>query len=227
MNPLRVLVVDDHPLFRLGLAAMLDAEPDFTVVGEAADGQAALAAADALGPEVVVMDLHLPDITGIETTRRILAGHPAIGVLMLTMSDETDSVFAAMRAGARGYLLKSAQPEDIVHALSAVGRGEVIFGSDIASQAMSFFSAPSAGATPAFPQLTTREREVLDLLATGHSNSAIAKTLCLSQKTVRNHISNIFGKLQVTDRGQAIVRARQAGLGGSVDAQLTKSAIGQ
>ncbi|HKS44896.1 MAG TPA: response regulator transcription factor [Amycolatopsis sp.] len=213
MDPLRVLVVDDHPMFRFGLAAMLEAEPEFTVVGEAADGQAAVRAAEALKPEVVVMDLHLPDISGVEAARRIVAAVPGTGVLMLTMSDETESVFAAMRAGARGYLLKGAQPEEIVHALRSVGRGEAIFGPDVATHVLGFFSGAPVATSPVFPQLTAREREVLDLLAAGRSNADIAKTLFLSQKTVRNHISNVFGKLQVADRAQAIIRAREAGLG--------------
>jgi len=210
---LRVLVVDDHPLFRFGLAAMLAAEPGFAVAGEAGDGLAAVAAAEALEPDVVVMDLHLPDISGAEATRRIIARRPGTGVLMLTMSDEPASVFAAMRAGARGYLLKNAQPEQIAHALRAVARGEAIFGPDIATQVLGFFSGVPARTGPVFPQLTAREREVLDLLAAGQNNAAIAKTLCLSQKTVRNHVSNLFRKLRVTDRAQAIIQAREAGLG--------------
>jgi DNA-binding NarL/FixJ family response regulator len=212
-NPQRVLVVDDHPMFRFGLSAMLTAERDFLVVGEAANGLDAVRAAESAQPDVVVMDLHLPDISGVEATRRIVAARPGVGVLMLTMSDESEAVFSAMRAGARGYLLKSALPEEIIHAMLAVARGEAIFGPDIATRVLGFFSAAPSSVRPVFPQLTGREREVLDLLAHGHNNSSIAKALCLSPKTVRNHISNVFSKLQVADRAQAIIRAREAGLG--------------
>ncbi|MFJ9783589.1 response regulator [Amycolatopsis sp. NPDC101161] len=212
---LRVLVVDDHPLFRFGVCTLLDAEPEIEIVGEAASGAAAVEAAAALLPDVVVMDLHLPDLSGIQATRHIADVSPDTGVLMLTMADESESVFAAMRAGARGYLLKDAEPDEIIRAVQAVARREAIFGPDIANRVLGFFNQPPPTSEPVFPELTGREREVLSLIAAGHSNGAIANTLCLSPKTVRNHISNVFAKLHVADRAEAIVRARDAGLGRS------------
>jgi len=212
---LRVLVVDDHPLFRFGVCTLLDAEPGIEIVGEAASGGAAIDAAGALLPDVVVMDLHLPDLSGIQAPRHIAAVSPDTGVLMLTMADESESVFAAMRAGARGYLLKDAEPDEIIRAVQAVARREAIFGPDIANRVLGFFNQPPPASDPVFPELTVREREVLSLIAAGHSNGAIANTLCLSPKTVRNHISNVFSKLHVADRAEAIVRARDAGLGRS------------
>ncbi|SFW43252.1 response regulator [Amycolatopsis australiensis] len=211
---LRVLVVDDHPLFRFGVCTLLDAEPGIEVAGEAASGASAVDAAAALRPDVVVMDLHLPDLSGIQATRHIVTASPDTGVLMLTMADESESVFAAMRAGARGYLLKDAEPDEILRAVRSVARREAIFGPDIANRVLAFFNQPPAS-EPVFPELTGREREVLSLIAAGHSNAVIANSLCLSPKTVRNHISNVFAKLHVADRAEAIVRARDAGLGRS------------
>ncbi|RSN13054.1 DNA-binding response regulator [Streptomyces sp. WAC 05977] len=210
---LRVLVVDDHPLFRFGVCTLLANEPLVDVVGEAASGAHAISAASALRPDVVVMDLHLPDISGAEATRHIVAERPEVGVLMLTMADESESVFSAMRAGARGYLLKDAEPDEIIRAVHAVARREAIFGPDIATRVLGFFNHAQPSTDTVFPELTVREREVLSLIAGGHSNTAIASTLCLSPKTVRNHISNVFSKLHVADRAEAIVRAREAGLG--------------
>ncbi|GLZ39473.1 response regulator transcription factor [Actinokineospora sp. NBRC 105648] len=208
----RVLVVDDHPLFRFGLCTVLAGEPTVELVGEAATGGEAVARARELAPDVVVMDLHLPDMTGIDAARAIVRERSSVGVLVLTMFNDSESVFAAMRAGARGYLLKGSGQDEIVRAVHAVGRGEAIFGPAIATRVLGFFSE-QAPSDAVFPELTGREREVLALIADGVSNTVIATRLCLSPKTVRNHVSSIFTKLHVADRAQAIVRARKAGLG--------------
>jgi DNA-binding NarL/FixJ family response regulator len=209
---LRVLVVDDHPLFRFGLCAALAQRDDIEVVGEAAGGHVAIDIATATKPDVIVMDLHLPDLGGVEATRAITNSNPQVGVLVLTMFDDSESVFNAMRAGARGYLLKGAEPEELVRAVQAVARGEAIFGQSIAAQVLRYFNGLNAS-TVSFPELTAREREVLELIAAGRNNTEIAQVLSLSGKTVRNHVSIIFAKLRVADRAQAIVRAREAGLG--------------
>ena len=214
MEPLRVLIADDHPLFRHGIAALLQASPEFEVVGEATTGEEAIALAEQLQPDVILMDIRMPGINGIEATRGILHTSPHIRVLMVTMSEDDASVFTAMRAGARGYVLKEAQKDDMLRAIRAIGRGEAIFSPAIAGRLIDFFAAPRPGAPPqAFPELTEREREILNLIAQGHSNPEIAERLVLSPHTVRNYVSNIFSKLQVVDRAQAIVRAREAGLG--------------
>jgi DNA-binding NarL/FixJ family response regulator len=217
MDRLRVLVADDHPLFREGLAAALGNQPEIELVGEAADGPTAVAQALALQPDIVLMDIQMPGLSGIEATRRIVHASPHIGVIMLTMAADDDSVFAAMRAGARGYILKGADKAELLRTLEAVARGEALFGPAIARRLVSFFGSlgSKTGAAPAmaFPELTEREREVLTLIAQGRNNAAIAESLSLSPKTVGNHISNIFSKLQVADRAEAIVRARDAGLG--------------
>ena len=214
MDPTSVLIADDHPVFRRGLHTLLAAVPDLEVVGEAATGAEVVTAAAAAQPDVIVMDLHMPGLNGIEATRRVLQTSPHISVLVLTMLDDDASVFAAMRAGARGYLLKDADQDETIRAIRAVGSGEAIFGPAIATRVIDYFAAPRPSLPPqAFPELTARERELLELLARGHSNQAIADQLGLRHKTVRNHVSNIFSKLQVADRAQAIVRARQVGLG--------------
>jgi DNA-binding NarL/FixJ family response regulator len=214
MDPLRVLIVDDHPVFLAGLRMLLEADPRTEVVGEACTGAEAIDLAALTQPDAVVMDLHLPDINGVEATRTITQTSPHIGVLVLTMYDDDESVFAAMRAGARGYLLKGAGYSDIVHAIAAVGSGTAVFGPGIAQRLIDYFAAQrTAVAAAPFPELTEREREILNLIAGGFNNTAIAEKLFLSAKTVRNHVSNIFSKLQVADRAQAIVRARKAGLG--------------
>jgi DNA-binding NarL/FixJ family response regulator len=213
MEPLRVLIADDHPLFRDGLRALLASAPDTEVIGEAASGSEAIERALELQPDVVVMDLHMPEVNGIEATRRIVESSPHVGVLVLTMFEEDDSVFAAMRAGARGYLLKGSDHDETLRAIRAVGSGEAIFGAAIAERLMAFFASAPSVLPQAFPELTDREREVLELIARGETNAAIASRLSLSQKTVRNHVSNVFTKLRVADRAQAIVRAREAGLG--------------
>lgn len=214
MNLIRILIADDHALFREGLGALLLSVPDTEVVGEAATGEEAIARAAGLQPDVVLMDIQMPGINGIEATRRISRDSPHIGVIVVTMFEDDDSVFAAMRAGARGYVLKGADQDEILKVIRAVASGEAHFGPKIARRLMSFFSAPRAAApAEAFPDLTAREREVLDLIAQGRNNQEIARALYVSSKTVRNHISNIFSKLQVADRTQAIIRAREAGLG--------------
>lgn len=212
-EPIRVLIVDDHPIFLDGLALLLRSEPGLAVA-EAVDGAAAIALAAETQPDVVVMDLHLPGISGVEATSAIVRTSPHVGVLMLTMFDDEESVFAAMRAGARGYLLKGAGRRDILYAVRAVAAGTAVFGPTIARRLIAYFSVPRPAVEAAvFPTLTTREREILELIAHGEPNGAIAQRLFLSPKTVRNHVSNIFAKLHVTDRAQAIVRARRAGLG--------------
>lgn len=214
MESHRVLVADDHEDFRRGLEALLAATPAIEVVGTAADGAMAVALALDLQPDVVLMDLHMPRVNGIDATAQIVQSSPHIGVLVLTMMEDEESVFAAVRAGARGYLLKGARRGEIVRAVQAVGAGEVIFGPGIADRVMSYFSsARSRPAADAFPDLTERERVVLGLIAEGKENGEIARQLGLSVKTVRNHASNIFTKLQVAHRAQAIVKAREAGLG--------------
>jgi DNA-binding NarL/FixJ family response regulator len=210
MEPTRVLIADDHPVFLGGLRALLDSTPGVEVIGEAATGDEAVTAATERQPDVVVMDIQMPGLNGIDATRQIVARSPHVGVLILTMFDDDDSVFAAMRAGARGYLLKGSAPHDVVRAVT-VGRGEAVFGPVIARRLIDFFAA-SPAAYP-FPELTEREREVLDLLAKCRSNTEIARRFVISAKTVRNHVSNIFTKLHVADRAQAIIRARVAGLG--------------
>jgi DNA-binding NarL/FixJ family response regulator len=208
--PRRILIVDDHSTFRLGLTALLNSEPGLQVVGEAATGTQAVAAVAALRPDVVVMDLNMPGLGGIEATQRIVQQQPNVGVLVLTMFDD-EHVFAAMRAGARGYILKTAQHAEIVRAVRAVGDGEVIFGQPVADQVRTFFAtAPQPHGE--LVELTAREREVLTLMVRGESNAAIARILVVSPKTVRNHITSIFRKLDVADREQAILRAHESGL---------------
>lgn len=208
------MIADDHPVFRDGLRALLSSMPEVEIVGEAATGIDVVDQAAALQPDVIVMDLHMPKLNGIEATRRVVQASPHIGVLVLTMFEDDDSVFAAMRAGARGYLLKGNDQAEIVRAIQAVSSGDAIFGPAVANRVIEYFSATQGRVdVQAFPELTEREREVLELIAQGHANQAIAQRLFLSTKTVRNHVSNIFSKLQVADRAQAIVRAREAGLG--------------
>ncbi len=217
MDPTHILLADDHALFRDGLRSLLASVPNCVVVGEAATGEEAVGQAAALQPDVVLMDIQMPGINGIEATRRIVSTSPHIGVIVVTMFEDDDSVFAAMRAGARGYVLKGADQEEMVRAIRAVARGEALFGPAIARRLMGYFAAPRPTAQAMlFPSLTEREREVLGLIAQGHNNEEIARRLILSQKTVRNHVSNIFSKLQVVDRAHAIVRAREAGMGGGV-----------
>jgi DNA-binding NarL/FixJ family response regulator len=211
----RILVVDDHKLFREGLIALLNAAAETTVVGEAGSGAEAIAQAQALAPDVVLMDIQMPDMNGIKATRRILDDQPDTGVIMLTMLEDDDSLFAAMCAGARGYILKGADKSEVLRTVTAVAEGQALFGPAIASRLTVFFQKGSQmeSAVVPFPELTDREREVLSLIAQGLSNTDIAAQLHISSKTVSNHISNIFNKLQVADRAQAIVKAREAGFG--------------
>jgi len=213
MEPIHVLIADDHTLFRAGLRALLKLFPDIQVVGEASTGEEAITQAGALQPDIVLMDLQMPGVNGIEATRRIIYASPNIGIIVVTMFEDDNSVFSAMRAGARGYILKEAGEEEVLRAIRAVAQGEAIFSPAIARRLVHFFSNPPSQANPAFPELTEREREILDLIARGETNTEIVQRLVLSPHTVRNHISNIFSKLQVADRAQAIIRARNAGLG--------------
>jgi DNA-binding NarL/FixJ family response regulator len=193
---------------------VLGSEPDMEVVGEAITGKEAVERATEVRPDVILMDIQMPDLNGIAATRRILEVAPDIGVVVLTMFEDDDSVFSAMRAGARGYVLKGAKPAEILKVLRAVASGEAHFGPEIARRLMVFFSEPKpASPEDIFPELSVREVEILDLIAQGHSNAKIAARLFLSPKTVGNHISHIFTKLQVADRAHAIIRAREAGLG--------------
>jgi DNA-binding NarL/FixJ family response regulator len=213
-TPIRVLVADDHALVREGLRALLTELPGFEVAAEAATGTEAVEAAAVTQPDVVVMDIKMPELNGIEATRRIVEANDRVGVLVVTMLEDDESVFAAMRAGARGYLLKGAERDDVVRAIESVAQGEAVFGAPIARRITEYFATPAAARRAApFPELTDRQREILDLAARGLNNKTIAARLRLSEKTVRNNVSTIFNKLRVVDRAQAIVRAREAGFG--------------
>lgn len=214
MPPVRILIADDHPLVRSGLRAVLLAADDLEVVGEAATGEEAITLAASLQPDVIVMDLRMPGITGIEATRRIVQAQPHIRIVVLTLFEDDASLFAALRAGARGYILKDANEVEVVRAIRAVSSGEAIFSATMAQHLIdSFASTHQPRVAFPFPDLTEREREILTLIAQGRSNTEIAQHLVISGKTVRNYISSIFSKLQVADRAQAIIRAREAGLG--------------
>ena len=226
MEKIHILIADDHLFYREGVRTLLKGVPDVEIVGDATRGDEAVARAAELQPDIVLMDIKMPGLNGIEATRHILQNHPRIGVLVVTMFDDDETVFAAMRAGARGYLLKDADREELLRAVNAVHRGEAIFSPAIAQRMVEYFaglarrtSAPertaggASGSDRPFPELTDREREVLELIAQGQSNPAIAERLVLSVKTVQNHVSSILGKLQAADRAQAIVRARDAGFG--------------
>jgi len=215
MNKIRLLIADDHAIFRDGLRVLLNTAPDIEVVDEAENGQEAVTKAAARQPDVILMDINMPGLNGIEAARTITRVNPQTGVIMLTMLEDDTSLFAAMQAGARGYILKGADKAEVLKTIRAVAAGEALFGPAIANRMMNFFRAPpkTESASPAFPDLTEREREILTLIAQGQSNAAIAERLVISAKTVSNHISNIFNKLQVADRAQAAIRAREAGLG--------------
>ncbi len=213
METLRILIAEDHPLFRKGMVFLLSSVPEFEVVGEAATGEEAVTRAAELRPDVILMDLQMPEVNGIEATKRILQDSPSVRILVVTLFEDDDSVFAALRAGARGYVLKDADEEEMILSIRAVSRGEAIFSPAIAERVLAYFASPMPAPPQAFPSLTDREREILNLIAQGHPNPSIAKELSLSTKTVGNYVSNIFTKLQVADRAQAIIRAREAGLG--------------
>ncbi len=214
MDTLRVLIADDHPIFRDGLRAMLGSDPDFELVGEATTGEEAVSMVAESQPDLVVMDVQMPDGDGIEATRGIIRDSPHVRVLIVTMFDDDGTVFRAMRAGARGYVLKGANYKEMLRAIRAVGHGEAIFSPQVAMRLMDFFAGARPSTLPeVFPELSDREREILDLIASGSKNPEIAQDLFLSPKTVRNHVSNILHKLQVADRTEAIIRAREAGLG--------------
>jgi DNA-binding NarL/FixJ family response regulator len=209
----RVVVVDDHPLFRQGIGALIRDSPETELAAEAASGEEAVARCAEVEPDVVVMDVHMPGVGGVEATRQILRARPQTAVVMLTMMEEDDSVFAAMRAGARGYVLKGAQPAEIMRAVLAAASGQAIFGRDVAERIAGYFAETGqAAAAQPFGQLTVREREILELMAAGTGNGAIALRLGLTEKTIRNNVSAIFVKLGVSDRAAAVARARDAGI---------------
>ena len=211
---IRVVMADDHPVFRDGLRALFAATSDVELVGEAADGATTLDVVAGTDPDVVVMDLQMPGVDGVEATRRLATLAPRSRVLVLTMFEDDASVFAAMRAGARGYLVKGADAHEIVGAIRSVAAGEAVFGAALATRILGFFASPRASGLIPFPDLTDREHEILELIARGLSNDPIAARLGISPKTVRNGVSVILDKLEVADRAAAIVRAREAGLGG-------------
>lgn len=215
-GPIRILVADDHPVVRGGLVALLRTIEGLDVVGEAADGEAAVREAQLTRPDVVLMDVRMPGLDGVEATRRIRAAVPSTRVLILTMYDDDATVFTAMQAGAQGYLLKEAEQGEIVRAVHGVVAGEAIFGPGVAERVLGYFAGSPAQASPAypFPELTERERVVLELLARGRRTTEIATELFLSPKTVANNMTSIFAKLQVASRAEAIVRAHEGGLGG-------------
>jgi DNA-binding NarL/FixJ family response regulator len=213
-STIRVVLADDHPVVRAGLEALLTSLPGIEVVGVASTGREAVREVITTRPEVAVLDLQMPDLDGFAATRELARSAPEVAVLVLTMFEDDDSVFAAMRAGARGYLVKGAEQEEIARAIRAVAAGEAIFGPGVARRVLTFFSAPPPTVEP-FPDLTTRERQILDLIAAGLSNPAIADRLSLASKTVANNVSTIFTKLGIADRATAIIQARNAGLGSS------------
>lgn len=217
MTTIRVLIVDDHIIFHEGLKEILEKVPDLDVVGSAGTGAEAVSQAETLVPDVILMDINMPDMNGIEATQKILKNHPDIRIIMLTMLEDDDSLFAAMRAGARGYILKGADKTAVINTIRSAADGEALFGPAIASRLTKFFQniegVTNQGVVP-FPELTDRERELLELVASGKSNQEISHQLHITNKTVSNHVSSIFNKLKVGDRAQAIVKARQAGLGG-------------
>lgn len=215
MTNIKLMIADDHKLFREGIKALLAVTDDIEIIGEAEDGDTALKKSRELEPDVILMDINMPGLNGIRVTEQILEKHPQTRIIMLTMLEDDASIFHAMRAGARGYLLKGADPDEMLSVIRAVAEGQALFGPSIATRLLNYFkelhTKPAASSTP-FPELTERELEILRLISQGLNNQEIARKLVLSHKTVRNHITSIFSKLQVADRAQAIVRAREAGL---------------
>ncbi|GAA1007272.1 DNA-binding response regulator [Acrocarpospora pleiomorpha] len=209
---IRIIVVEDHPIFADGLLALFRDLPEVEVVGVASTAETAIELVEQDAPDVILMDLHLPGMSGVEATARIKASHPAVAVLALTMLSDDETIIAAVRAGARGYLLKEAPPAEIIRSLQAVAAGQVVFGSSAGSRVLAALATETVRPRP-LPELTDREREVLDLVAAGLTNHAIAQRLFLSEKTIRNHVSNIFAKLGVSGRAEAVARARDANLG--------------
>lgn len=212
-DQIRLFIADDHTLFRDGLRSLFASVSDLEVVGEAASGEEAIEGVIETVPDVVLMDIQMPGINGIDATRSILRASPHVGVIVVTMLEANESVFAALRAGARGYVLKGADQAEMLRTIRAVAAGEALFGPAIAERLMGFFATLQPAGSEAFPELTQREIEVLELIARGHSNKKIAQQLVISEKTARNHVSNILNKLQAVDRAEAIIRAREAGLG--------------
>lgn len=218
MKSIRVLIADDHALFREGVRAILKSVPDIEIVGEAGTGREALTLASNLKPDVILMDIQMPDLNGVEATQRILRAQPSVGIIIITMLEDDDSLFSAMRAGAHGYVLKGADKAEMLKSIRAVAEGEALFGTAVAARLLNFFHDNPAQpklelSSTLFPELTEREREILACIARGDTNTEIAEQLTISLKTVRNHVSNIFNKLQVTNRAQAAIRARDAGYG--------------
>jgi DNA-binding NarL/FixJ family response regulator len=213
MNPLTVLIADDHPLFRKGMRNLLESMPDIELIGEAKSGSEAVEMAVERQPDLVLMDLQMPGGSGLAATRELSKTTPSVHILIVTLFEDDESIFTALRAGARGYILKDAEEEEMMRAIRAAGEGEAIFSPAIATRLMDYFSSTrSQLPEEVFPELTDREREILILISRGESNASIAEQLSISMKTVRNHVSNIYNKLQVADRAQAAIRAREAGL---------------
>jgi DNA-binding NarL/FixJ family response regulator len=213
-SPVRVVIADDHPMFRFGLTAAIGAAPEIDLLGEASSGAELVEMVDRVTPDVVITDLAMPGMDGVSATRQIKARHPTVAVLVLTMHEDDEALFGAIRAGARGYLLKGADGEDIVRAVLTVARGDVVYGTSVAQRIMDFFTGANKDyATTVFPALTGREREILEFVAAGHNNHEIARRLLLSEKTIRNHVASILTKLQISDRAAAVAKARDAGLG--------------
>lgn len=214
-SPVRVLIADDHPMFRFGLIAAIGAAPEIDLLGEASSGAELVEMVDRVTPDVVITDLAMPGTDGVHATREIKARHPEVAVLVLTMHEDDDAVFGAIRAGARGYLLKGADGGDIVRAVLSVARGEAVYGTNVAQRIVDCLTGANTGhtTTTVFPELTDREREILELVAGGQTNHEIARRFVLSEKTIRNNVASILTKLQVGSRAAAVAKARDAGLG--------------